>query len=105
MDAQDDFCLFPDALGIVSRNLQTTEIRLLDLNVVGSVVRRAFPTKVCVCVRVCVSVCVCVCVRVWSCVVTPQIRKGSRTQRQIQGTKHLFIIRPRRTGDDQFLPR
>ncbi len=28
------------------------------------------------------------------CVVTPQIRKGSRTQRQIQGTKHLFIIRP-----------
>ncbi len=44
-------------------------------------------------------------VAVWSCVVTPQIRKGSKTQRQIQGTKHGFIAPPGRTGDDQFLAR
>ncbi len=33
---------------------------------------------------------------------TSQIKKVSKTQRQIEGIKHLFIYRPRRTGDDQF---
>ncbi len=38
-----------------------------------------------------------------SLVVTPQIKKGSRTQGQIEGKKTLFLPRP--AGDDQFLAR